>query len=154
MHLQRGGRWDFIPLRNGCFFSSASRQSYASEPVGSGKLPPVLLLLSSHSCFWRGGRNDTLSACPEPEACEHVLSVGYRAEESFPCKLLQPLDTLLAAVALAVGLEGRNALATVLPGPSGFTHSLCSGECVRWGGGNGIKFFAKGDLHNSLLPFE
>lgn len=46
------------------------------------------------------------------------------------------------------------ALATLLLGPPGFTHSLCSNECGMWSGGNGNKFFAKGDLRNPLFPFE
>ena len=90
-----------------------------SSPVPQGRAMPVSLWgqeSSPHSCccFQHTHalvrrRNDTLRACPEPEACEHVLRVGYRTEGSFPCKLLQPLDASLTAMASAVGSEGRNA---------------------------------------------
>lgn len=46
------------------------------------------------------------------------------------------------------------ALATLLPSPPAFTHSLCSNERGTRGAGNDIKFSAKGDLRNSPFPFE
>lgn len=51
-----------------------------------------------------------LRAQPEPEAGEHILRVGHRTEELFPCEFLQPLDIPPTALASAVGSERGNVM--------------------------------------------